>query len=213
MPRPLTVIAALLAAGLVSAPASAKTRFKTAWKSPDAAQITLEPGDKVLAMVITAHEDSRDGSEALLAQDLEKRGIDAIPAYTIIPKSLIQDQEKARPYVEKSGCRYALTLRVVSQQEDISGSGPQYTAVYSQPYYGGLYGGYWGFGWGVAYSAGNVEMDKKVSVETLLFDLSRDKLIWAGMSETTNPATALKFIEEVVSKAGQEMKKQGLVRK
>ncbi len=207
------VMAALVAAGVVAAPAYAKTKFKTAWKSPEATQITLEPGDKVLAMVISAHDDSRNGAEAALAAELKKRGVEAIPAYTVIPKSVIQDEDKARPYVEKAGCKYAVIMRVVSQEKDIKGSGPMYTAVYTAPYYGGLYGGYWGFGWGMAYSAGNMQIDTKVSVETLVYDLGTDKLIWAGMSETVNPSTALKFIKELVNEVGKEMRKQGLTRK
>jgi len=211
MSRALMV--ALAAAGLVAAPAYAKTKFKTAWKSSEATQITLEPGDKVLAMVISAHDDSRNGAEAALAAELKKRGVEAIPAYTVIPKSVIQDEDKARPYVEKTGCKYAVIMRVVSQEKDIKGSGPMYTAVYTGPYYGGLYGGYWGFGWGMAYSAGNMQIDTKVSVETLVYDLGTDKLIWAGMSETVNPSTALKFIKELVNEVGKEMRKQGLVRR
>lgn len=207
------VMAALVAAGLVAAPAYAKTKFKTAWKSPEATQITLEPGDKVLAMVISTHDDSRNGAEAALAAELKKRGVEAIPAYTVIPKSVIQDEDKARPYVEKAGCKYAVIMRVVSQEKDIKGSGPMYTAVYTGPYYGGLYGGYWGFGWGMAYSAGNMQIDTKVSVETLVYDLGTDKLIWAGMSETVNPSTALKFVKELVNEVGKEMRKQGLTRK
>ena len=207
------VMAALVAAGLVAAPAYAKTKFKTAWKSPEATQITLEPGDKVLAMVISTHDDSRNGAEVALAAELKKRGVEAIPAYTVIPKSVIQDEDKARPYVEKAGCTYAVIMRVVSQEKDIKGSGPMYTAVYTGPYYGGLYGGYWGFGWGMAYSAGNIQIDTKVSVETLVYDLGTDKLIWAGMSETVNPSTALKFIKELVNEVGKEMRKQGLTRK
>ncbi len=207
------VMAALVAAGVVAAPAYGSTKFKTAWKSPEATQITLEPGDKVLAMVISAHDDSRNGAEAALAAELKKRGVEAIPAYTVIPKSVIQDEDKARPYVEKAGCKYAVIMRVVSQEKDITGSGPMYTAVYTGPYYGGLYGGYWGFGWGMAYSAGNMQIDTKVSVETLVYDLGTDKLIWAGMSETVNPSTALKFIKELVNEVGKEMRKQGLVRR
>ena len=213
MVRPSIVMAALVASSVLAVPAHARTKFKTAWKSPQAAQVTLESGDKVLAMVMTTRDDTRNGAEAALAQELEKRGVEAIPAYTVIPKSLIHDEKKARPYVEKTGSKYALIMRVVGEDKDIKGSGPQYTSVYTGPYYGGLYGGYWGFGWGVAYNAGNMEIDTKVSVETLLYDLGTDKLIWAGMSETANPSTALKFIKDLVNHVASEMRKQGLFRK
>ena len=209
------LIAALVVASVPAGSAWGSTKFRTAWKAPEATSITLDEGDKVLAMVMTAHEESRNGAEAALAQELGKRGVEAIPAYTVIPKSLVKDKDKARPYIEKTGARYAIVMRVAGQEKEIRGSGPTVTAVpiYTMPYYGGFYGGYYTFGWGTAYSAGNMQIDKKVQVETLIYDLRTDKLIWAGMSDTTNPDTAQKFIKDLVKTAAKEMKKQGLVRK
>lgn len=209
------LIAALVVASIPAVSARGSTKVKTSWKSPEATSITLEEGDKVLAMVITAQEESRDGAEAALAQELGKRGVEAVPAYSIIPENVVQDPEKARPYVEKAGCKYALVMRVIGQEKELRGSGPQLVVapVYTTPYYGGLYGGYWGFGWGAAYTAGNLQIDKYVRVETHIYDLRTDKLIWAGLSDTKNPSTGLKFIKDLVKAAGKEMKKQGLVRK
>jgi hypothetical protein len=166
-------------------------------------------------MVISAREESRDGIEALLAQELAKRGVEAIPAYTVIPKRVVQDKDKARPYIEKTGARYAVVMRVAGQEKELRGSGPTYTPVpvYTGPYYGGFYGGYYAFGWGAAYNAGNLQIDRIVHVETLIYDLRTDKLVWAGMSETMNPDTAQKVIKDLVKAAGREMKKQGLVKK
>jgi len=58
-----------------------------------------------------------------------------------------------------------------------------------------------------------MEVKEKVHVETLIYDLRTDKLVWAGMSDTVNPETAQKFIKDVVKAAAKEMKKQGLVRR
>jgi hypothetical protein len=85
--------------------------------------------------------------------------------------------------------------------------------VYTGPYYGGFYGGYYTFGWGMTYSAGTLEVDRVVHVETLVYDLSTDRLVWAGMSDTMNPDTAQKVVEDLVKEVGKEMRKQGLVRK
>jgi len=177
--------------------------------------MTLEEGDTVLAMVMTAHEESRNGAEAALAQELGKRGVEAIPAYTVIPKSLVKDKDKAKPYIDKSGCKYAIVMRVAGNEKELRGTGPSYTAipVATMPYYGAFYGGYYTFGWGATYNAGVMEIQNKVHVETLVYDLRTDKLIWAGMSDTMNPDTAQKFIKDLVKTAAKEMKKQGLVRK
>jgi hypothetical protein len=86
---------------------------------------------------------------------------------------------------------------------EISGSGPMYTA----PYYGGFYG----WGWGAAYRRGYLRTDTIVYVETLVYDLGTDKLIWAGQSKTVNPSKAQAFVKELVDEVGSEMRRQGLL--
>jgi hypothetical protein len=49
-------------------------------------------------------------------------------------------------------------------------------------------------------------------VETLIYSLEQDKLVWAGQSQTTNPEKVGPFIKELVAKAANELKKQGLIR-
>ena len=205
------LIAALVVASVPAVPAFGSTKFKTAWKAPEAT-MTLEEGDKVLAMVISAHEESRNGAEAVLAQELGKRGVEAVPAYAVIPKSVVQDKDKARPYIEKTGAKYAIVMRVAGQDKELRGTGPGYnlTPIGVMPYYSGFYGSYYTFGWGATYSAGTLQIDEVVHVETLIYDLGTDKLIWAGMSDTMNPSTAQKVIKDLVKAASTEMKKQGL---
>ena len=50
-------------------------------------------------------------------------------------------------------------------------------------------------------------------METLVYDLKSDKLIWAGQSSTMNPSKAEGMIKELVKEAGKEMRKQGLIAK
>ena len=205
------LVAALVVASVPAASTWGSTKFRTSWKAPEAT-MTLEEGDTVLAMVMTAHEESRNGAEALLAQELGKRGVEAIPAYSVIPKSVVQDKDKARPYIEKTGSRYAIVMRVAGQDKELRGTGPGYNVVPIgvMPVYHGFYGSYYTFGWGATYSAGVMQINEIVHVETLIYDLRTDKLIWAGMSDTMNPSTAQKVIKDLVKTAAKEMRKQGL---
>ena len=52
-----------------------------------------------------------------------------------------------------------------------------------------------------------------MTVETLVFSVSRDKLLWAALSETTNPKSMDAFMKDLVTKAVKEMKKAGLTAK
>jgi hypothetical protein len=55
--------------------------------------------------------------------------------------------------------------------------------------------------------------DRIVSLETLVFSVPKNALLWAGMSETENPKTAAAVVAEVVKEAAKEMEKQGLARR
>jgi hypothetical protein len=70
----------------------------------------------------------------------------------------------------------------------------------------------YGYGWGAAYSPGYLRTDTIVNVETLVYDLKADKLVWAGKSQSTNPDRVDALIKELVAAAAAEMKKQGLIR-
>lgn len=207
-----TVMVVFIAAGAAALSACGSTSYNTTWKAPEAQPVQVEPGDKVLAMVVSPNEATRRGAEAALVAELERNGkVEAIPAYDVIPDEAIQDKEKARPYIDKTGAKYAVIMRATGQDKEISGSGPMYGPGWGG--YGGFYGGFYGYGWGAAYSPGYLRTDTIVHVETLVYDLKNDKMIWAGQSSTVNPSKAESMIRELVDEAGKEMRKEGLLPK
>jgi hypothetical protein len=63
----------------------------------------------------------------------------------------------------------------------------------------------------MAYDPGYLRTDRVVLVETLVYSLAQDKLLWAGKSKTTNPENLQKFISELADAAAKEMRKAGFV--
>ena len=55
--------------------------------------------------------------------------------------------------------------------------------------------------------------DTIVAVETLLYDVAEGKLLWASVSESTNPKQVGTFIEGLVNAVVEELQNQGLVRR
>jgi hypothetical protein len=205
-----TVTAALVAAGAVALSACGSTTFNSTWKAPDAQPIKIEPGEKVLAMVISPNQATRRASEAALAAEISRKsGADVIPSYTIVPDDAVKNVSEAKPYIEKSGCELAVIMRVTGKDKELSGSGPMYGPAWGG--YGGFYGGFYGWGWGAAYSPGYLQTDTIVHVETLVYNLKTDKLIWAGESQTMNPSKAEGMIKELMDEAANEMRKDGLI--
>jgi hypothetical protein len=77
--------------------------------------------------------------------------------------------------------------------------------------YGTLWG-YYGYGWSSMYVPGRVDTDTVVSIETLIFSVPRNQLLWAGVSESRNPKDARRLIADLVKTIAKELQKQGLTR-
>lgn len=211
-----TVKPVLVALAAVAAGACASTTFNSTWKAPDAGPQNMQ-GKKVVAIVMTPDESVRYGAEDVLAQELTKRGVVGVAAYSVIPKELTKDKDRAKEFLEKAGVKGAVAMRVVGKDKELSGSAGGYSPVgigyWGSPVYSSFYGGgFYGYGWGGVYMPGYLQTDTIVSVETLVYNLETDKLVWAARSETTNPEKVGTFIRELTAKAAAQMKKDGLIK-
>jgi hypothetical protein len=71
--------------------------------------------------------------------------------------------------------------------------------------------GYYGYGWGMAYDPGYVRQDQLVDVETGVYDVKSQKLLWAGTTESMNPNDVRRTVDEIVDAVAAEMRKEGLI--
>jgi hypothetical protein len=162
-------------------------------------------GQTIIAAVAAEDEYIRHDAEDTLAAELTKRGNKGVPSYTLLPPGL-KDEAIAKAAFEKAGAMGVVVMRPLATEEELSVS----ASVYTGPYYGGFWGGYWGYGWGYPYSASTVQTDTIIIVETLVYSLKHNKLVWSGRSKTTNPSKVASFVKELVSAAAWEMDKAGV---
>ena len=195
----LLVFAALVAALLGGC---ATTQITAAWSDPDLAKV---PFRKVL--VVFQHPDPR------LRHALERRMASeipgSVPAHAVFSDDEVRDVDKVRARLVEQGFDSSVVMRIVAVDRDVA----YYPGVlYPAPYYRGFYG-YWGYGWGMAYDPGYYRLNRTVSIATNVYSVTDDKLVWAGESETFNPASMRDAIDQVVqvtSKAtGEALKARG----
>ena len=55
--------------------------------------------------------------------------------------------------------------------------------------------------------------DTVVAVETLVFSVAKDTMLWAGRSESRNPKDLQALVKDLVKEGVKEMQKQGLIAK
>lgn len=205
------VVSRLLAlAGAVILAACATTTFNSSWKAPDAQPVGSLTGQTVVAMVMAKNPSTRRSAEDALAREITANGAKGVAGYTLVGDDIINDEAKARTAIEKAGAAGVVVMRPVATDKELRTT--QTASMYMGPSYGGYWGGYYGYGWGGAYAtAPEIRTDTIITVETLVYSLKQNKLIWAGQSKTTNPSKVDAFVRELATGAAKEMKKLGLL--
>ena len=196
----LKTVIVLLAVTLVAA---SSTKFVSTWRHPLGGNLA---GLKVATFLVNPDPSMRMGPEETLAAELRRRGHDAVAGHIVLPVPLTQDKEKAKEFLTKAGITGAIVMRLVAEGET-----RRPNVYYSQGYYPSFWG-YWNYGWSATYVVGSSDTDKVFFVETLVYSVELDRLLWAGESETVNPEGVREFIRDLVNAAGEEMRKAGLVK-
>jgi hypothetical protein len=206
--RPVhTVLTTLTIAAAAVSALSAAIRFTSTFKSLDSGAVSFA-GKKVAALVISNDDSLRMSGEESIVRELTARGMQAVAAYRIAPKEELGRAETARPWFEKGGFEGVVAVRPISAD-----TRQAYTPdLWVGPNYGTLWG-YYGYGWSAVFVPGSRRLDTTVVVETLVFSLPRNQLLWAAVSETRNPRDMRGFVAELAQASVEEMQKQGLARR
>ena len=200
-------VACVLATACGIALAAADYTFISTWKAPAAGPLNFA-GKRVAALVITNDESLRMSAEEALAREISARGPKGVAAYTLIPREEVTDKDKVKAWFERRGVEGVVAMRVVGVDKSTSYS----AVVWSSGYYGNFWN-YYGNGWATVTPIGKGRVDTTLAVETLLYQVSDATLLWASVSETTNPKDAGTFMKGLTSAIVKELQKEGMVSK
>jgi hypothetical protein len=190
-------IAALMGAGMFVY-ACAGTPFVSSWRAPDAEPLQVR-GAKVAAVAMIDQVASRRAAEDAIARELSALGAVGVPMYTIYSDQAPTDEPAARAALEREGYTGLVVFRPVGTEQELVAE-----PFYSGPPYAVYWGGYYGHGWGIrTYTV--------VSVETLVYSLRQNKLVWGGQSTTTNPSNVDRLVHDTATKVARELERQGLL--
>lgn len=209
----LSATALLLAlAGCASGgpPKPPKHIFETTYKDPDARPMQVR-GAKVVAAVMIQDPAARRRAEDTLAREITALGGQGIAMYTLSPVNTPdkEGESKTRAAVEAAGATGLVVMRPV----DVNHRTVPTNTIASNDMYGGYWGGYYGVGWSDPWvdKAPDVQVDIVVTVETFVFSLPQNKLVWTGTSESTNPKNAEKLVQQLAQDSVRELHALGLL--
>jgi len=190
------VISGRASAGLIST-----------WTAPNAQPIQPEPGSKVIAVVQQKAEASRRYHEDALAAELTRRGYEGVPSYELVPVEQLNDEGAAKAAFEQSGAVGVVVMRAIGEVLDIT----ERPSTYLAPNYGAFWGGYYAYGWTMISEPSYLSMETKVMIETLVYDLQQNTLLWAGTSQSADLSNTRQLIQQIVSAAADEMAEAGII--
>jgi hypothetical protein len=190
---PLLVVACSLCVSC----GGASTKFEQVWREPGANLGSLQ-------RVVTLYE-SHDGAmrrnvEDAMAYKFRQRGIPAVPAYTVLEASELEDRPRAKASLAAKGFDGVVEIRLIS------------TESYPGDASGGAYGsfdGYWGSTWPYAYD--NYVFDSPVvRVETNFYSLRDNALVWSARSKTVDADNTNEVIDDVTTLVATTLERRGV---
>lgn len=207
-----SLIRGAAAAVAVTLSACASNGLVSSWQAPDATPLHVD-GSRVAAVVMMREEGSRRAAEDALARELSARGAVGVPLYSLVGDARPENEAEVRAALEGTDVAGVVVMRPVDTQTEVV-STPS-ASLYAGPRYRGFWGGYYAFGWGTPWQLGIAETEVRtntiVSVETLVYSLKQNKLVWGGQSRTTNPTSVDRLVRDTAAKVARELERRGLI--
>jgi hypothetical protein len=136
------------------------------------------PFRKIMVVGVSATPANRRTFEDIFSARLKAIGVDAVRSYDVLPGSGMIPQPEFDIAVRQSGADGLLMVHVKAIDTKT-----QITSV-PAPVATGYYGAY--MGWT---SVPQVTQYDLATVETNVFDVKSDRLVWTGITETFNPSS------------------------
>lgn len=205
----LLLAISLSVSGFVCADAKKGTKLISVWSDPS---VPIISGKKVLVVFQDKDVEKRRVVETEMAKTIKgaELGVMLLPE-----QEMLKNTEATRFQLKRKQIAYVVVMR-------FNGTVPQLNYKESGVYkeqadmgrVDGMYG-YWNNGWKDAYRSESVTKTNKTiaQLETKVFDVATEKLLWSSKSQTINPVNADEAIGSVLKANADAMRKSGLIKK
>lgn len=177
------------------------TEIVNSWRDPS---VTLKPGDmkKVLVIAMVQNESSRRTVENKLVSLMPQT--QGVPSYSYLTKEDVSgDLNAAKEKVKKDGFDGVVTMRLVKIEKETNYVPGTYPSYFYSPWSYGAYA------FPMYYDAGHYTVDDIYHVETNLYTLNPEKLVWTGVTSTFNPQKVDATVQEIAEVIKDKMVDEG----
>ena len=194
----------ILIAMIIIGGCSSSNKISNSWKNPEA---TIESAkfQTVAVFAMVKNPDMRMDIEEAIASQMPNTI--AVPSYKMITNEELADLNAVKQKLNERGMEGALVLSVKKVDEKTS----YYSSgMYPSAYY--TFGGYYNYAWNYmydpyVYSSTNVYVD----LETLIYSIKNDQLVWYAESTSMNPNDIQKTISELAVSIKEQLVEDGFL--
>ncbi len=180
------------------------TKIVKTWQEPGAS-VTQSAGNKTLVISMVKDESSRRVIEDQLVKRISGS---TVASYTILTPELLKEANEATlsDKLTQGQFTHVLLMRLGDVEKETN-----YVPGTTTAFYGG-YGRYYGYGAGMYSAPGYYTTDKNYFVETTVYTVNPNKLIWTGTTKTVNPSKMEKTVNEIADVVSAKMKTDGFLK-
>ena len=179
--------------------ASGGARITDSWLDPSVTSVGF---DKVLVIAVTPNESVRRAAEDAMVRSI--RG-SAVQSYTLLSSTQLGDNAALRSAIQQNGIDGAVTMRLVGREQEVT----WVPGSYPTPYYS--FYGYHTYSYPMVYDPGYLRTDEIVKIETNVYSIEDDKLIWTGLSESFNPEDVTSLVSDIAAAIADDMRAKGVM--
>ncbi|MEI3789345.1 MULTISPECIES: hypothetical protein [unclassified Chryseobacterium] len=183
------------------------THIASSWRDPDK-QIHPTDWKKVLVVALLRNETNRRSAEDEMAKYLDGKGI---TSYSYLDENFNRKDEQAlRSKIKKDGFDAAITMRLIDVDKEKVYTPQQY---YMYPMYYNDFITYYYRNWMYYNIPGYYTITKKFIIETIIYSIKDDKIIWSGITETYDPKGVKRLTNEIARALRNKMQQEGFIEK
>ncbi len=186
----------------------AANKILSSYSNPETQSYTLE---SVLIIGVAAHETKRHIYENTFAESLTKKGVKSVPSYTVSQQPIQPTRESLVKVISRSAAKTVLVTHLVGKDEKLIYT-PGTTYIHNGNTYGsGLYG-YYPFVFNTIHSPGSYKDTTKVILETSLYDVATERLIWTARTESIDPVMTKKYYQMLIDLFLEDLQETNLLK-
>jgi hypothetical protein len=179
-----------------------QSRITSSWTSAE----KNKTYHSVVVFALTHDIDAKKLVEGDLASALEKKNVSVITSLDAFPPSFTKDtpKEEMLAKVQKAGADAIITVTLLNKQTEA-----HYVPGY--PNYAPGFWGYYSFWYPTVYTPGYYTQDRVYYIETNVYDVNNDALVWSARSETYNPASLTGFSQELAGILANKLRRDNII--